>query len=103
MRYDKRVTLLVKSEKHYDPKLGKFVAGGQVEKTVPCHVSPVRSELVSQLGDALKDVSLVVRIRQYVGKVDSLVLDGRSFSIVKTAQHGRMGLVFYVKEVRSHG
>lgn len=101
MRHDKRVTLVSESKKRYDPDLGKMVGGERTEKVVPCHISPVRSELINQLGDKLADVTSVVKIGQYRGKVDRLIIDGRPFYIVKSANHGLHGQAFYVAEVQN--
>lgn len=98
MRYDKRVSLVVKGKDRYDPDLGRMVGGSSEQVVVPCHISPVKRGLVNQHGGKLNEASLVVRTRQYSGQVDGLLIDGQSFLIVETVRYGRQGLVFYVKE-----
>ena len=43
MRFDKRVTLILKSKEkpYYDPELGKMVGGGTTKKVVPANVGPI--------------------------------------------------------------
>lgn len=102
MRWNKRCTLVTKHNKHYDTDLGQMVSGKEVTKIVPCNISPVSVELQNLLGDKLKEVSKVVRVRQCKGKVDSLLLDGQPFSIVKSTDHENGVTAFYVSEV-NHG
>ncbi|QBX31892.1 hypothetical protein Javan84_0015 [Streptococcus phage Javan84] len=42
--------------------------------------------------------SLVVHVREYREKVDSLELEGRPFTIVKTPIHRNGRTIFYVSE-----
>lgn len=103
MMYNRRVTLVRSERKRYDPVSGKMVGGERSEDVVACNISPFRSELHHSLGDKLKDVSLVVRIRPYGERVEGLVIDGQAFVILKTVSHGRRGLVFYVSEEVKRG
>lgn len=99
MRYDKRCTLVCKTSQYYDTDLGKMV-GGITEKVVSANISPVTVQLKNTLGDKLKDVTKIVRIRQYKEKVDYIIIDNQPFSIMETVEYGQRGKVFYVSEVK---
>lgn len=104
MRFDKRVTLILKSKEkpYYDPELGKMVGGGTTKKAVPANIGPISAKLQSLLGDKLKEATAVVRVRSCKDKVDSLLIDGQLFSIVDNPKHASRLTVFYVSEV-NHG
>ena len=101
MRFDKRVTLILesKAKPYYDPELGKMVNGDTTKKVVPANVGPISAKLQSLLGDKLKEATTVVRVRNCKDKVDSLLIDGQSFSIVDNPKHANGLTVFYVSEV----
>ncbi|WP_270743527.1 hypothetical protein [Streptococcus infantarius] len=100
MRFDKRVTLILKSKEkpYYDAELGKMVGGDTTKKVVPANISPISIATQSLLGDKLKEATTIVRVRNCKDKVDSLSIDGQSFSIVSNSNSN----VFYVSEV-NHG
>lgn len=104
MRFDKRVTLILKSKEksYYDPESGKMVGGGTTKKAVPANIGPISAKLQSLLGDKLKEATTVVRVRNCKDKVDSLLIDGQLFSIVDNPKHANRLTVFYVSEV-NHG
>lgn len=104
MRFDKRVTLILKSKEkpYYDAELGKMVGGGTTEKVVPANISPISIATQSLLGDKLKEATTIVRVRNCKDKVDSLLIDGQPFSIVDNPKHANRLTVFYVSEV-NHG
>lgn len=101
MSYNKRCTLVVKSEKEYDVVLGKMVGGETVGKVVPADISPVTTRLATTLDDKLKDATKVIYVRQCNEKVDHILIDGQPFYIVETIDYGRRGKVFYVSEVKN--
>lgn len=103
MRFDKRCTLIIKpSEKpHYDADLGKMVGGNEVTKVVPCNIGPVSSQLQNLLGDKLKEVTQVVRVRQCKDKVVRLLIDEQPFYIVRDPKHSNGMTAFYVSEVKN--
>ncbi len=51
MRFDKRVTLILKSKEkpYYDTELGKMVGGSTTEKVVPANIGPISAKLQSLL------------------------------------------------------
>lgn len=104
MRFDKRVTLILKSKEkpYYDTESGKMVGGGTTKKAVPANIGPISAKLQSLLGDKLKEATAVVRVRSCKDKVDSLLIDGQLFSIVDNPKHASRLTVFYVSEV-NHG
>ena len=99
MRYNKRVRLYREQGKRYDADLGRMVSEKKVVAEVPCFTSPVRVELVNAFGDKLNQSSLVVHIREYREKIDSLELEGRPFTIVQKPIHRNGKTIFYVSEV----
>lgn len=103
MRFDKRCTLVIKSEQkpRYDADLGKMVGGETAEKVVPANIGPVSAQLQNLLGDKLKDVTKVVRVRRTRGNIASLLIDGRPYNIVQTPEHTNGMTVFYVSEVKN--
>lgn len=103
MRMNKRCTLIIKSseEPHYDVDLGKMVGGSEVAKVVPCNIGPPSAQLQNLLGDKLKEVTKVVRVRQCKGKVVRLLIDGQPFYIVREPSHTNGMTAFYVSEVRN--
>lgn len=103
MRFDKRCTLVIKQdiEPYYDVELGKMVSGKEVTKIVPCNIGPVNAQLQNLLGDKLKEVTKVVRVRQCIGKVVSLLIDGQPFYIAREPKHTNGMTVFYVSEVKN--
>lgn len=103
MRFDKRCTLILKTDglPRYDTELGKMVGGGTTEKVVSVNIGPVSARLQNLLGDKLKEATTVVRVRNCKEAVDSLIIDGRPFYIVKRANHGQHGQAFYVAEVQN--
>ncbi|MFS9219297.1 hypothetical protein [Streptococcus sanguinis] len=103
MRFDKRCTLVIKSEQkpRYDADLGKMVGGETTEKVVPANIGPVSAQLQNLLGDKLKDVTKVVRVRRIKGKISSLLIDGKPYNIVRTPEHTNGMTVFYVSEVKN--
>lgn len=103
MRYDKRVTLVLKgTEKtRYDPDLGKMAGTGATEKVVPANIGPISARLQNLLGDKLKEATTVVRVRHCKEQVDSLWIDGRPFSIVDYPKHANGMTIFYVSEVKN--
>jgi hypothetical protein len=103
MRFDKRCKLVIKSEQkpRYDADLGKMVGGETTEKVVPANIGPVSAQLQNLLGDKLKDVTKVVRVRRTRGNIASLLIDGKPYSIVRTPEHTNGMTVFYVSEVKN--
>lgn len=103
MRFDKRCTLVVKSEQkpRYDADLGKMVGGETTEKVVPANIGPVSAQLQNFLGDKLKEATKVVRARRIKGKISSLVIDGKSYNIIQTPEHANGMTVFYVSEAKN--
>lgn len=99
MRYNQRVRLCRDEKKRYDSKLGRMVSEKRVVAEVPCFTSPVRVELLNAFGSKLNQSSLVVHIREYKEKVDSLELENRSFTIVQKPIHRNGKTIFYVSEV----
>lgn len=99
MRYNQRIRLCRDEKKHYDSKLGRMVSEKRLVVEVPCFTSPVRVELLNAFGSKLNQSSLVVHIREYRGKVDSLELNGRPFTIVQKPIHRNGKTIFYVSEV----
>ena len=103
MRFDKRCKLVIKSEQkpRYDADLGKMVGGVTTEKIVPANIGPVSAQLQNLLGDKLKDVTTVLRVRRTRGKISSLLSDGKPYNIVRTPEHTNGMTVFYVSEVKN--
>lgn len=103
MRFDKRVTLILKSKEkpYYDTELGKMVGGGTTEKVAPANIGPISAKLQSLLGDKLKEATTVVRVRNCKDKVDSLLIDGQPFYIVREPNHTNGMTAFYVSEVKN--
>ena len=101
MRFDKRCTLVSKGQKRYDADLGKMVGDNEVTKTIPCNIGPVSAQLQNLLGDKLKEATKVVRVRRIKGKISSLLIDGKSYNIVRTPEHTNGMTVFYVSEVKN--
>jgi ORF34 len=103
MRFDKRCKLVIKSEQkpRYDADLGKMVGGETTEKVVPANIGPVSAQLQNLLGDKLKDVTKVVRVRRTRGNIASLLIDGKPYNIVRTPEHTNGMTVFYVSEVKN--
>ncbi len=103
MRFDKRVTLILKSKEkpYYDTELGKMVGGGTTEKVVSANIGPISAKLQSLLGDKLKEATTVVRVRNCKDKVDSLLIDGQPFYIVREPNHTNGMTAFYVSEVKN--
>ena len=101
MRFDKRCTLVSKGQKRYDADLGKMVGGETTEKVVPANIGPVSAQLQNLLGDKLKEATKVVRVLRIKGKVDTLLIDGKSYNIVRTPEHTNGMTVFYVSEVKN--
>lgn len=99
MRYNQRVRLCRDEKKRYDSKLGRMVSEKRVVAEVPCFTSPVRVELLNAFGSKLNQSSLVVHIREYKEKVDSLELESRPFTIVQKPIHRNGKTIFYVSEV----
>ncbi|MBF0775962.1 hypothetical protein BVE84_05500 [Streptococcus azizii] len=98
MRYNQRVRLCRDEKKHYDSDLGRMVSEKKIVAEIPCFISPVRVELLNAFGSKLNQSSLVVHVREYREKVDSLELEGRPFTIVKTPIHRNGRTIFYVSE-----
>lgn len=101
MRYNQRVRLCRELQKGYDADLGKMVSERKVIDEVPCFTSPVRVELLNAFGSKLNQSSLVVHIREYREKVDSLELGGRPFTIVRKPIHRNGRTIFYVSEEKN--
>ena len=103
MRFDKRCTLIIKSseEPHYDADLGKMIGGSEVTKVVPCNIGPASAQLQNLLGDKLKEVTKVLRVRQCKDKVVRLLIDGQLFYIVREPNHANGMTAFYVSEVKN--
>mgnify|MGYP000876869124 FL=1 len=103
MRFDKRCTLVIKSEQkpRYDADLGKMVGGNEVTKIVPCNIGPISAKLVNMLSDKLKEATTVVRVRNCKEKVDSLLIDGQPFYIVDKPKHTNGMTAFYVSEAKN--
>ncbi len=103
MRFDKRCTLVIKSEQkpRYDADLGKMVGGETTEKIVPANIGPVSAQLQNLLGDKLKEATKVVRVRRIKGKISSLLIDGKPYNIVRMPEHTNGMTVFYVSEVKN--
>lgn len=103
MRFDKRCTLVIKSEQkpRYDTDLGKMVSGETTEKVVPANIGPVSAQLQNLLGDKLKEATKVVRVRRIKSKISSLLIDGKPYNIVRTPEHTNGMTVFYVSEVKN--
>ena len=74
MRFDKRCTLIIKQKERYDTELGKMVGGNEVTKIVPCNIGPVSVQLQNLLGEKLKEVAKVVRVRNCKEEVDKLII-----------------------------
>ena len=100
---NKRCTLIIKpSEKpRYDVDLGEMVGSGEVTKVVPCNIGPPSAQLQNLLGDKLKEVTKVVRVRQCKDKVVSLLIDDQPFYIVREPNHTNGMTAFYVNEVKN--
>lgn len=103
MRFDKRCTLILKTDglPRYDTELGKMVGGGTTEKVVSVNIGPVSARLQNLLGDKLKEATTVVRVRNCKEEVDSLIIDGRPFYIVDNPKHTNGMTAFYVSEVKN--
>lgn len=103
MRMNKRCTLIIKSSEkpHYDAELGKMVGASEVTKVVPCNIGPPSAQLQNLLGDKLKEVTKVVRIRQCKDKVVRLLIDDQPFYIVREPNHTNGMTAFYVSEVKN--
>lgn len=98
MRYDKRVTVLIKSsvEPYYDPDLGQMVGDSPKELILPCHVSEQGLELREQLNEKLELDAYIIRLRQEVAHVDKVILNGKHYRVVT-----KRAKTLYVEEVRS--
>lgn len=99
MRYNQRVRLVREGQKRYDSQLGQMVSERKIVAELPCFTSPVRVELLNALGGKLNQSSLVIHTRGYKGKVDSVEIDGRPFTIVQEPIHRNGRTIFYVNEV----
>lgn len=99
MRYNQRVRLIREEKKRYDSKLGRMVSDRKVIADLPCFTSPVRVELLNAQGGKLNQSSLVIHTRGYKGKVDSVEIDGRPFTIVQEPVQRNGRTIFYVNEV----
>ncbi|WP_270990110.1 hypothetical protein [Streptococcus agalactiae] len=84
MRYNDRVTLLIKAngEPRYDPTLGKRV-GGEVKKdVVPCNISEQGIELSNMLAEKLDLDRRVVRLRHDVKNISKVFISDKAYRVV---------------------
>ncbi|HEO4601654.1 TPA: hypothetical protein VA003_001338 [Streptococcus agalactiae] len=96
MRYNDRVTLLIKAngEPRYNPTLGKRV-GGEVKKdVVPCNISEQGIELSNLLDEKLDLDRRIVRLRHSVKKVDRVLIKDKAYRVVTSRNKA-----LYVEEI----
>ncbi|AZF92709.1 hypothetical protein CHPC1152_0013 [Streptococcus phage CHPC1152] len=85
MRYADTVVLkyIDKTQKHYDPDLGRMVGGKEVTKTTACNVTGASLELQAKLGDLLNANSIVVRFRSPIKDgIDTIEYNGSKYKPV---------------------
>ncbi|WP_416470177.1 hypothetical protein [Streptococcus thermophilus] len=102
MRYADKVVLKYtdKTQKHYDPDLGRMVGGKEVTKTTACNVTGASLELQAKLGDLLKASSIVVRFRSPISDgIDTIEYNGGKYKPVTVRSYLNGRNVIYANKV----
>lgn len=102
MRYSDRVTLIGEPLEEYDTTLGEVIEVDGFRKTLPCNMSDVGVQGVSQLfGDVTKRVTVVRLQSKWRGdEVAFVEIDGKRYNVLKRSD-GRRETSFYIEGVRS--
>ena len=102
MRYADTVVLkyIDKTQKHYDPDLGRMVGGKEVTKTTACNVTGASLELQAKLGDLLNANSIVVRFRSPIKDgIDTIEYNGSKYKPVTVRSYLAGRNVIYANKV----
>lgn len=85
MRYDTPVIFTHESESYYDFDLGERVPGQFVTDKVMGNVTDLGTEMSVKVFGSIKENALVVRLlRHYTQPFDYLVINGRTYTLLKS-------------------
>ena len=102
MRYADTVVLKYndKTNKRYDPELGRMVGGKEWARTIACNVTGASLDLQAKLGDLLNANSIVVRFRSPITVgIDTIEYNGAKYKPVTIRDYLAGRNVIYANKV----
>ena len=102
MRYADTVVLKYndKTNKRYDPELGRMVGGKEWARTVSCNVTGASLDLQAKLGDLLNANSIVIRFRSPITVgIDTIEYNGAKYTPVTVRDYLAGRNVIYANKV----
>lgn len=94
MRFDERITFVVRNDAYYDPEIGEVVEKDAIKVTVPCMLSTMGMEKTTEIFGSLKRIITVARLQHpYTHGFDYVEIDEKPYKVQRQSDY-KKGVLF---------